>query len=250
MNLVIYEHPLNEKLRTYMRVEHLFAQLNSCKKLEYEFQALSLFSALFALVDLLERSDVRNELTKELERTEKDLVKWAQHPDICDDVLQNTLKKVMQLQSGLHSKQRICTPIKEEPFLASLKQRFSIPGGQCDFDLPQLHYWLQLDSDQRNAKLEHWLAPLGAIEQAVNMVMTFVRERGQFSSVKAPEGFYQDTTGDIEMLRIKYTPAYGAFPTVSGNKYRYALRFMQLCDEADTGRANVKQDIMFSLAKC
>ena len=250
MNLVIYEHPLNEKLRSFMRVEHLFSQLASCRSFEHEFQQTGFFIALFALVELLERTDVRNDLTKELEKNEADLVKWSEHPDICNDALQVTLQKVVRLQDGLHSKQRICTPLKEHPFLASLRQRFSIPGGHCPFDLPQLHYWQQLDKEQQQQQVQSWMSHLNALEQAVNMVMTFVRERGQFGSLKAPEGFYQDNTGNLELLRIQYTPAYGAFPTVSGNKYRYAIRFMQLCDESDTGRANVSQDIMFSLAKC
>lgn len=250
MNLVIYEHPLNEKLRTFMRVEYLLTQLADCQKFEHEIQDTSFFVALFALLDLLERSDIRNELTKELEKSEAKLVKWAQHPDICDDVLQVTLQKVVQLQDGLHSKHRICMPLKEHTFLSSIRQRFSIPGGHCPFDLPQLHYWQQMDHTSRQQQAAEWLEHIKVIEQTVSMIMTFIRERGQFNSLKAPEGFYQDNTGNLELLRIKYTPVYGAFPTVSGNKYRYAIRFMQLCDDSDTGRVNVSQDIMFSLAKC
>lgn len=250
MNLVIYEHPLNEKLRSFMRVEHLFSQLTSCRSFEHEFQHNGFFIALFALVDLLERSDVRNELTKELEKNETALVKWAQHPDICNDALQETLQKVVRLQERLHSKHRICSALKEEPFLASLRQRFSIPGGHCSFDLPQLHYWQQLDKQKQQKQVDGWMEHLSALQEAVNTVMTFIRERSQFTSLKAPEGFFQENTGHIELIRLKYTPAYGAFPTVSGNKYRYSIRFMQLSDESDTGRANVNQDIMFSLAKC
>ena len=77
MNLVIYEHPLNEKLRTFMRVEHLFVQINGCKSFQHESQYSSFFGSLFALIDLLERNDIRAELGKDLERNEQSLVKWG-----------------------------------------------------------------------------------------------------------------------------------------------------------------------------
>ena len=51
-----------------------------------------------------------------------------------------------------------------------------------------------------------------------------------------------------ELLRIRYPVEAGVYPTVSGNKYRYAIRFMQLCDEA--GRSNSDQSISFELACC
>ena len=248
MSLVIYEHPLNEKLRTFMRVEHLFTQINSCRALQHSFQSTAFFESLFALVDLLERNDLRGELTKELDRSETDLVQWAQHPQICNDTLQETLKKVIQLQNTLSKNPRVCNQLKEDPFLASIKQRFAIPGGNCNFDLPQLHYWLQFSIEEQQKQIDIWLAHLEPTQQALNLILAFVRERGSFETIKAPVGFYQNNTESIEMLRIKYTPAYGAFPTVSGNKYRYAVRFMRLCEQS--GKTAVDEEIMFSLACC
>lgn len=248
MNLVIYEHPLNEKLRTFMRVEHLLTQVNNNKTLEHEFQYLAFFDALFALIDLLDRNDIRAELSKELDRNEQNLVKWAQHPQICNEVLQQTLKKVVQLQNSLSKMGRICTQLKENPFLASIRQRFAIPGGCCHFDLPQLHFWTQLDKTQQAKEIEDWLECLTPIEEAIDIVLNFIRERNVFSSFKAKNGFYQGNTDNIELLRIQYTPAYGAYPTVSGNKHRYSIRFMQLCDQL--GRVSAEEDIIFSLACC
>lgn len=250
MNLVIYEHPLNEKLRTFMRIEHLFMQLNHCKNFQSDYQYRPFFDSLFALMELFERNDIRVELGKELERNEHSLVKWAAHPQICNDTLQQTLKKVMQLQSTLSKMPRICSGLKEDPFLGNIRQRFAIPGGNCHFDLPQLHFWLHLPEQQQNARIDSWLKQLTTIEEAIGLILSFVRERNPFTSIKAPGGFYQDNAENIELLRIQYTPAYGAYPTVSGNKYRYAIRFMQLTDEQEQGRESAQQDVIFSLACC
>ncbi|MFT4925557.1 MAG: cell division protein ZapD [Phenylobacterium sp.] len=248
MNLVIYEHPLNEKLRTFMRVEQLFVQVNSCKDLQHEFQYVAFFDSLFALIDLLDRHDIRAELNKELEHNEQDLVKWAQHPQICNETLQGTLKKVVQLQNTLSKMGRFCNQFKEDPFLSSIKQRFAIPGGSCHFDLPQLHFWTHLGPEKHAEQINQWLIKLAPIEEAINITMSFIRERSPFLSLKAANGFYQSNTDHIELLRIKYTPSYGAYPTVSGNKHRYSIRFMKLCDQQ--GRTGVEEDIIFSLSTC
>jgi len=41
-----------------------------------------------------------------------------------------------------------------------IKQRASIPGGTCEFDLPSYHYWQQQDASLRRESLQAWLAPL------------------------------------------------------------------------------------------
>lgn len=248
MNLVIYEHPLNEKQRTFMRVEHLFGQLMSCKALQFDHQFQVFFDALFAMMDMLDRSDLRSDLVKELERNEQNLVKWAQHPQICNEVLQDTLRKVVNLQNTMSKKSKMCNSLKDDPFLESIRKRFTMPGPSCDFDLPQLHYWRQLPEQLKQTHVKGWLEQLSMTQEAITLIQTFVRERSGFVSTKAPGGFYQDNAENLDMLRIKYTPAYGAYPTVSGNKYRYAIRFMRLCDEQ--GRTTVDEDVIFSLARC
>ncbi len=248
MSLVIYEHPLNEKQRTFMRVEYLFGQLDSCRSLSHPFQLQVFFDALFAMVELLDRSDLRSDIAKELERNEHNLVKWSQHPEICNAALEETLRQVINLQNTLSKKEKVCNPLKDDPFLESIRKRFTMPGPSCDFDLPQLHFWMQLNPQDKKAQIDGWLEHLSSTREAIYLIQTFVRERSNFVNTKAPGGFYQDNSENLDMLRIKYTPAYGAYPTVSGNKYRYAIRFMRLCDEQ--GRTTVDEDVMFSLARC
>ncbi len=250
MKLVIYEHPLNEKLRTFMRVEHLLQQVHNCKNLQYPFQPTAFFESLFALIELLERNDIRGDLGKELDRNEQSLVQWARHPQICNETLQQTLKKVVQLQNTLNKMGRICNQLKDDPFLASIRQRFSISGGTCHFDLPQLHFWIHLPPEKQAEHIQNWLMRLSPVEEALNISLNFIRERSEFTSLKAVGGFYQDNAEKIELLRIKYTPAYEAYPTVSGNKHRYTIRFMQLCEDHEHGSIKAEQDILFSLARC
>lgn len=245
---IVYEHPLNEKVRTYLRVEYLFQQVQHQLALANESQQLGFFTSLFALIEVLDRNDIRPDLIKDVERCEGALVNWSRHPHISDALLSTMLQKSVRLQSDLLRGAKFANVLKDDKFLGPLRQRFFIPGGTCYFDLPQLQYWYTLDLSARQKQAQDWLAHLTLVEQAISFVLTFIRERGQFQPVTAENGFFQSNTEQFELLRLRYPLHYGCYPTISGNKYRYAIRFMQLCDTQ--GRATTNQHIGFELACC
>ena len=158
------------------------------------------------------------------------------------------LQKAVRLQSELLRSGKFVGNLKEDKFLSPLRQRFSIPGGTCYFDVPQLHYWFNLPLEQRQQMASGWCHEFGLLLEAISFVLGFSREKGHFTAVVADNGFYQSNTDQHELLRIRYPIDAGVYPTVSGNKYRYAIRFMQLCDDA--GRSNSDQSISFELACC
>lgn len=245
---LIYEHPLHEKVRTYLRVEYLLQQVQHQLALANESQQLGFFNSLFSLIEVLDRNDIRPDLIKDIERCEGALVNWSRHPHISEEMLSQLLQKSVRLQSELLRGGKFAGTLKEDKFLSPLRQRFFIPGGTCPFDLPQLQFWYNQPLEQRKLQSADWLNQLTLAEQAVSYVLTFIRERGQFQSVVAENGYYQSNTEQYELLRLRYPLRYGSYPTVSGNKYRYAIRFMQLCDTQ--GRAASDQHIVFELACC
>jgi cell division protein ZapD len=248
MSQIIYEHPLSEKLRTYLRLEYLLAQLHNLNALSSEWQQQAFFNALFNLIEVLDRNDIRPELIKDCERCENALVVWANHPSVSDDKLTPMLQQAVRLQSELLRSGKFVGNLKEDKFLAPLRQRFAIPGGTCFFDVPQLHYWFNLPLPQRQHMAATWCAEFNLVQQALAFVLDFTRAKSEFNDVEADNGFYQSNTEQHELLRIGYALEAGVYPTVSGNKYRYAIRFMQLCDT--TGRSNSEKNIRFQLASC
>lgn len=248
MTELIYEHPLNEKLRTYLRLEYLLAQLHSLRALDSEWQQQAFFNTLFDLIEVLDRNDIRPDLIKDCERCETALVAWANHPSVSDDKLQPVLQQAVRLQSDLLRSGKFVGNLKDDKFLSPLRQRFAIPGGTCYFDVPQLHYWFNLPQSNRIQAAELWCAEFTLLQHAVSFVLGFSRQKGQFTEIVADNGFYQNNTDQHELLRIRYSTEAGVYPTVSGNKYRYAIRFMQLCDEA--GRCNSEKTVCFQLASC
>jgi len=248
MTTILYEHPLNERIRSYLKLEQLFAQTANCLQCNITASHNVFFNALFAIIDTLDRNDIRGDLIKDMEKLEQNLVIWSQAPDIDSTVLSENLQQTIALICQLKNTKPQWTQLKEDKFLAGLKQRFAIQGGNCTFDLPQLQFWLSQSQKQLTDEMSNWLALLEQIRSALYLILKFIRQRGQFIKINTESGFYQDNGEGLLLLRIKVPQGAQHYPTVSGNKFRYSIRFMLPCEES--GRRYSNQSTSFELSRC
>lgn len=250
MASTVYEFPLNEKVRTYLRLEQLFKQLDHAQNCSEDWQFINFFDCFFTLLDLLERLDIRNDILKDIETHNKNLQHWSKHPKIDQSALNQAMDKILELKNKLKSSSKIGSNLKEDKFLSSIRQRFSIPGATCSFDLPNLHFWLKQSQDKVKADITRWLNEFTLIHQAIDITLSFLRERGRFENINAENGFYQGIADDKnDLIRIHCSSNKNYYPTLSGNKYRYAIRFMYFEPE-ESGKVAVDHDTEFKLACC
>ena len=249
MTTVLYEHPLNERIRNYLKLEQLFAQTNNCV-LNNSIQNCHhvFFNALFAIIDTLERNDIRGDLIKDLEKLEHNLGKWLDAPNIDVSAIEANLQQTRTLISQLKITPSLWCQLKDDKLLASLKQRFAIQGGSSSFDLPQLQFWLHHHPEKIKTDTDKWLSLLAQIGGSLDLVLKFIRQRSAFEKIISENGFYQANGEGVLLLRIKVDQDAQYFPTVSGNKFRYSIRFMLPCE--DTGRRYSNQATEFELARC
>jgi cell division protein ZapD len=250
MSNAVYEFPLNEKVRTYLRLEQLFKQLKQAKDYQQDWQFIGFFESLFTLLDLLERLDIRNDVLKDIESHEKNLVHWSQHPKIDSDALQAALQRILRLREQLKQAKKIGSNLKDDKFLSSIRQRFAIPGGTCSFDLPNLFYWLKQPLEFIQKDINQWMLEFTQISEAIDITLSFLREKGRFVDTEAANGFYQGVAEDKnELIRVYSTTDQGYYPVLSGNKYRYAIRFMWF-DSTAQDNSSVDSTVSFKLASC
>ena len=248
MTSVLYEHPLNERIRNYLKLEQLFAQAHSFDACNLENTHQSFFTTLFTVIDNLERSDIRGDLIKDLEKLEQSLVIWSKAPEIDTTALEDNLKLVVSLICKLKVNKPRGLQLKEDKFLNSVKQRFAIQGGSSSFDLPQLQFWLHQAKEAKAGDISRWLGYLEQIQQSLTIVLKFIRQRDNFEKITTDSGFYQDTGEGLMLLRIKINADANYYPTVSGNRFRYSIRFMHPCQEH--GRRYSNDPTAFELSKC
>lgn len=243
---VLFEHPLNEKMRTWLRIEFLIQQLSARLPIEDHSDALHFFRNAGDLLDVFERGEVRTELLKELERQQRKLQAWIEVPGVDQSRIDALRQQLKTAGSILISAPRMGQFLREDRLIALVRQRLSIPGGCCSFDLPTLHIWLHMPQAQRDAQVDSWLASLNPLNQALTLILDLIRNSAPFRKQTSLNGFYQDNGEDADLLRLQLPLGLQLYPQISGHKSRFAIRFMPL----DSDNGVVPERLDFELACC
>ncbi|ELW9547182.1 cell division protein ZapD [Klebsiella aerogenes] len=243
---VLFEHPLNEKMRTWLRIEFLFQQLSSRPAIASYADALHFFRNTGDLLDVLERGEVRTDLLKELERQQRKLQTWAEVPGVDQQRIEALRQQLKLSGSTLISAPRIGQFLREDRLIGLVRQRLSIPGGCCGFDLPTLHIWLHMPQVYRDEQVAKWLASLTPLMQSLELILDLIRNSAPFRKQTSLNGFYQDNGDDADLLRLRLDLASQLYPQISGHKSRFAIRFLPL----DSEHGIVPERFDFELACC
>ncbi|AFM58493.1 cell division protein ZapD [Enterobacter cloacae subsp. cloacae] len=243
---ILFEHPLNEKMRTWLRIEFLIQQLSQHLPINDHAAALHFFRNVGDLLDVIERGDVRTELLKELERQQRKLQAWAEVPGVDQSRIDSLRQQLKNSSSTLMAAPRVGQFLREDRLIGLVRQRLSIPGGCCSFDLPTLHMWLHMPQVQRDAQVKSWLDSLEPMHQTLSLILDLIRNSAPFRKQTSLNGFYQDNGDDADLLRLNLSLGEQLYPQISGHKSRFAIRFMPL----DSENGTVPERLDFELACC
>ena len=243
---ILFEHPLNEKMRTWLRIEFLTEQMNANLPIRDHASALHFFRNVGELLDVFERGDIRTELLKELERQQRKLLNWSEVPGVDMQRIDSLLSQLKERGGVLMAAPRLGQALREDRLIALVRQRLSIPGGCCSFDLPTLHIWLYSPQDQRDAQINSWLATLQPLKQALDLVLDIIRNSAPLRRQTSLNGFYQNNGDDADLLRLQLDLSSQLYPQVSGHKSRFAIRFLPL----DSENGLIPERLDFELACC
>lgn len=229
-NPVYYEQPLNEKMRSFLRLEHLFKQAAYTLRGYSIWDSRSTLNSLTSILEILSRNDLKTDLLIELERQEKTLSALSDVTGVDKVQLNSILKQIHSAQENIHDyKGLLGQDIREHELLNSLRQRSSIVGGSCNFDIPYLHYWLQQTPEIRIKKLEEWLVKLEVVSLPMSLILDIIRESSTPIEVTAEKGFYQqniNNTTAVQLIRVGIDEHSVYFPEISAGKQRFSIRFM------------------------
>ena len=246
--MITYEYPLNERIRTLLRLENLFERAGHF--LVKEEDSRDHHAALLTLLEILEvvsRADLKSDLLQELERQKQVLLGFRNNPQIAENVLKQVIADIERTSAALFAMTgKIGQHLRENDWLMSIKQRTGIPGGVCEFDLPSYHYWLNRDSSKRNADLQTWLSPLLPIREASAIVLKLLREGGRPVKHVAHRAVFSQMLGGktSQMVRIRLPRASQFIPEISANRYALNIRF------GTFGTRVCEADIEFELTFC
>jgi len=248
--VISYEFPLNERIRTLLRLEDLYGRAHYfASKSDPEEHHVALTS-LFEILDVGGRADLKSDLMQELERQKQHLDALRSNPAISQEALTSVLSDIEKAISDMFlSSGKTGQELRENDWLMSIKQRSAIPGGVCQFDLPSYHFWLNQNAEVRRLDLGEWLAPFLPIRNGVQIILKLLRESGKTTTQLAHQGVYQQTMAGrlAQMLRIRLDSAYDCVPEISANKYALNVRFTTAIGMQ---RRTSVDDVKFELTFC
>ena len=249
--MIDYEFPLNEKVRTLLRLEDLFARMAHYTELNHGMDHHAALLTLFEILEVASRADLKSELLQELERQKRILSALHNNPAISEDALERLLAEIDNDSADLLAMTgKMGQHLRENEWLMGIKQRACMPGGTCEFDLPSYHYWQEQDPGARRELLRMWLAPLLPLHTGLKIVLRLLRESGKVYHFTAHQGTFQQMQGGriAQMLRVSLSSDLACIPEVGANKYAINIRFIAADYAAKT--TLFEQDVPFDLTFC
>lgn len=250
--MVYYEQPLNERIRTFLRLEHLFQQADYHLAGDTIWDTRATMTSLIDIIAIFNRSDLKTEIIKELERHASNLAKMHQNPAVDLSRLTELLEQLTRLTQHFHGTNgQLGQQLRRNEFLTGITQRSSIPGGTCSFDSPEYHHWLQLPAEERQQTLKHWLSSFDRSRQAIDMLMQITRYSSAPTNEHAKSGFFQETldsNSPCQFIRVGAADNIPFYVEISGGKHRFVIRFIHPIMSNQTGQTD--EDINFELTRC
>jgi len=227
--VIIYEYPLNERIRTLLRLEDLFDRLAFFISKDSPLDHQAGLMSLFEILEVSSRGDLKSDLLQELDRQRLFLEALRGNPAISEERLDDVVREIETAFADLlASSGKTGQHLRENEWLMTIKQRAAIPGGICEFDLPSYHHWLHRDDAARRADLAEWLRPLNPISASLRIVLRVLRESGKSMPLIAYGGVFQQMPMEraAQMLRLTVKRDLPCVPEISANKYALNIRFI------------------------
>lgn len=249
--MITYEYPLNERIRTLLRLEDLFEKVRHFAEADGPHEHHVALVTLFEILEVAGRADLKFDLVQELERQRQILLSYRNNPDISEEALDNALYEIEQASTALLAMQgKTGQYLRENEWLMAIKNRAGIPGGVCEFDLPAYHFWLNRDPAQRHACLAGWISPLLPINAGLTIVLRLLRSSGRPERQVAPGGAFQQMLSGrtAQLIRLRLSRDHAAVPEISANKYALNVRFT--VPDTDMRPKQSEAEIEFELTYC
>jgi cell division protein ZapD len=251
--VIVYEHPFNERVRTYLRLEHLFKRLAQLLARDDAIDHHFAFVTIFEVIEVASRSELKSDVLKDLEKNKQHMLTFRANPGIAQDVLEGVITQIetafaaVNLQTG-----KAGASLNDNEWMTSVRSRIAIPAGTCEFDLPAYFHWQHLSPERRREDVQRWASSLWPLAQAINLLLKLLRDTGSTQKVMALGGQYQQHLPQgrsFQLLRLRINDQLGLVPEISANRLIVSVRLLRLSSDDKLPTA-ASDDAGFELTLC
>lgn len=250
--MILYEYPFNERIRTYLRLEHLFRRLGELVTSDSVLLHHYALVTIFEIMDVAARADLKSDVLRDLEKHKTLFNSYRGNPAIAEQALDHV---VMQLERNFAALNNVTGKaghaLTENEWLMSIRSRVGIPAGTCEFDLPAYYAWQHHSDRARRDDLERWATTLAPLAEAIYLLLKLLRDADIPYKVMTTNGQFQQTLPQgrsFQLLRLRIDPSFGLVPEISGNRLLVSVRMLR--HEADDRLHSSTDDVPFELTLC
>lgn len=248
-----FEQPLNERMRTFLRLDFLYSQALHHNEMASPWGSRAAMASLIDILAITTRGDVRSDVLKELESHLSSLSEFQTNPGVDAQRLKSLVSNLGRLRTDLMSAgSAFLQPLRDSEFLSAIKHRSAIPGGTCEFDLPDYYFWLSQPDEARMRSFNQWLGLLRPLCDAIAELLWLTRQNGRSRQEIAKGGTFSITferDNPLQLLRICLPASVGLYPEISGSHHRCSVRFLTWNGLA-TRPTQTQADVPFMLSCC
>ncbi len=147
------------------------------------WSARAAVASLLEILAITARGDSRSEVLKELERHVNVLREYQSKTGVDPARLKSLMSNLIKLRHDLSNVGgNYMGPLRDSEFLSAIKHRSAIPGGTCDFDLPDYSYWLNRPAEVRAAEFDSWLALIRPLCDSIAELLWLTRQNAKRKS--------------------------------------------------------------------
>ncbi len=250
---IVYEFPLNERIRVFIRLEQLFLQLDHFLTGTTIWDKRSAVNTLLTILTIFSRNDIKTEVLKELDRHTSKFRQLEKSGAVDPESIKQLMQQITEISGHLYQANgKIGVATMKCNLFQDISQRSTIPGGTCSFDLPGFHYWLEQGDKTQYKNLDIWTRPFIYIRQAIVLILNFIRNSNHAEPFQAEAGFYQSSLNSAmpyQLLRVGIERSQPCYAEISGGKHRFTIRFMEPSEDINRPKQS-EAAIPFNLTCC
>jgi len=242
---VIYEEPMDERIRKFLKLENYFLKLNYHKDIDSIHDSFASLNNLILIYKTLSRVEVKSELIREIDFHRNRYVEYIKIKSSDKTKLNSIMEKQNVILNNLHSlKPNYLNDLNnDELFQNCVKHHENLNT--------ELDYWLTRDHNMRLNQINLWLELIKPIEYSVNFCLSILRKSSEANEICANNGFHLikvEQEKKIRLLRVTMQTDNYYFPRISLGPSRATISFMMINE--NNKFVQIKENISFVLDLC
>lgn len=254
-NSILYEFPLRDATRLFLRLEVLDQQLKHAHDHEGTERNRAAAHAILSALDLVFREDLRAHLLQQIYHLQRNYEILRARDDIRQDGLEAVLAELREFREELvQLKSSEVRTLRFDPLINALRQRDSVTDAAMAVDLPMYQWWLNADPERCREDIERWTVTFQPLMDANRKFLNLLRQRGEYRDCEASQGGFTAsiTLGHVLwMARIAVAADTPCYPQVSGasDSGKIHVRFFKTPTGKDAAEP-YRAGFPFKLAVC